>query len=122
MKDLIKTGYWWSEREPHLPMPVENKGVVTDFEVLHYLTQGEVLHRWRGFSPCRLCDKRSNGTTCLSDGTYQWPVGLAHYVEKHGVILDADFIAHIKRDHVQPSGEVTVRSVYFDPEDGTWDK
>lgn len=65
-------------------------------DVISYLnsTRAETLHRWRGYSSCRFCDKR-NGSTCLTDGTYAWPSGFAHYLEEHGVKPDMEFIRHI---------------------------
>jgi hypothetical protein len=95
MIKMIKIGYWYSPREPELPMPVATD-LGFDPEVVTYLESAEPLHRWRGFSSCRLCDKRGNGTTCDSDGTYQWPTGLSHYLTEHGVQLDPEFIRHIK--------------------------
>lgn len=35
------------------------------------------------------------GSADLSDGTYLWPEGLAHYVEKHHVRLPAEFVKHV---------------------------
>ena len=34
------------------------------------------------------------GTTCLSDGRFIWPRGLAHYVDKHFVRLPEEFVHH----------------------------
>ena len=78
-------------------MPVENKNVLTVNSVIEYLTNAEVLTSWLGLSPCRICGE-FNGSSCLSDGTYQWPEGLVHYVRDHGVLLDQEFIDHIQRE------------------------
>ena len=45
---------------------------------------------------CRLCG-RSNGDATLADDAYQWPEGLAHYVEAHAVRLPVEFVAHVRR-------------------------
>ena len=92
--DLIKIGYWYSEREPYLPMPIATD-VKIDMLLVNYLKSAEIVYSNRGGSPCRLCDNRFNGSRGLSDGVYQWPQGLAHYVEDHGVKLEPGFIAHV---------------------------
>jgi hypothetical protein len=35
------------------------------------------------------------GSSDLTDGTWLWPEGLAHYVRKHDVVLPEEFIAHV---------------------------
>ncbi len=91
---LIKIGYWYSDNEPDLPMP--DVGFDSyDPIVVEYLENGDVLDRWKGFSTCRICQHRPNGSWCLTDGTYQWPQGLAHYVRKHNTPLPQEFIKHI---------------------------
>lgn len=89
---MKKVGYWYSEREWDLPMPVESD--FDDPAVVEYLKNGEEHAAYRGISCCRICMK-ANGSTCLTDGVYQWPYGLAHYVEDHGVELPKEFLEHI---------------------------
>lgn len=60
-------------------------------------TGGRVLYTWLGSSTCRVCGLRPNGTTCLTDGVYCWPEGLAHAVEEHGVRPPAEFVDHAIR-------------------------
>ena len=43
-----------------------------------------------------MCDNRGNGSLELTDGTYVWPEGLAHYVEQHGVKLPGEFLEHAR--------------------------
>ena len=52
--------------------------------VIAYLERGRVKDSWRGSSSCRICGCR-NGSTCLTDGTYTWPQGFAHYLRQHQV-------------------------------------
>jgi hypothetical protein len=114
---LIKVGYWrerfsanWHrEQDPdnpdyavafpglELPIPTPTKwvGHVKDMVVAH-LKAGETIHRWKGWSNCRICGC-VNGTVCVTDGVWVWPVGLAHYVEEHNVGLPAEFVLHIDR-------------------------
>ncbi len=35
------------------------------------------------------------GSMCLTDGTYGWPQGFAHYVEAHGVRPPEEFVRHV---------------------------
>lgn len=96
--DLRKVGYWYSEREPHLPMPLGSYEPHPDkLVIVTYLKEhGEELIAWRGFSRCRICGEVPPGTRCMTDGVYQWPEGLWHYVEEHNVHLPTTFVDHIK--------------------------
>ena len=44
---------------------------------------------------CRFCNE-FNGTGELTDGTYVWPEGLAHYVTEHNVRLPEGFVSHAR--------------------------
>lgn len=102
---LIAMGYWRSEREPGLPDPGDFVDETWDPRMRKlaalYLRSAKPLVHWRGVSWCRMCPKESAprgfemGTTCLSDGSYVWPEGLAHYVEGHGLRLPDDFMDHV---------------------------
>lgn len=55
--------------------------------------------RWLGYSMCRFGCGISGvelGTGDQTDGIYIWPVGFAHYVEKHAVRPPEVFIQHIR--------------------------
>lgn len=58
-----------------------------------YLEAGLISRAFMGFSPCRMCGI-DNGNLELTDLTYVWPSGLAHYVRAHGVRLPAEFVDH----------------------------
>jgi hypothetical protein len=60
-----------------------------------YLRRGFVVRACMGYSPCRICG-RANGSLELSDGTYVWPEGLAHYVSDHAVRLPEPFVSHVQ--------------------------
>lgn len=62
--------------------------------ILVHLNNGKSLYRWRGISRCRFCNQR-NGSQCMTDGTYVWPSGFAHYISEHGVKPALEFIQHI---------------------------
>jgi len=68
------------------------------FAVLAHLKLGTEFEAWRGFSWCRFrCDGRMSGHRDLTDGTYVWPEGFAHYVEVHNVKPPEEFIRHALR-------------------------
>lgn len=97
---LTRIGYWVGPRAPGWPDPralidggwdPEERDDVAD-----YLRRGFVARAFMGKSPCRLCDLRV-GSLELSDGTYLWPEGLAHYIAVHNVRLPARFVEHVRR-------------------------
>ena len=99
----LHLGYWANDRYPQLPYPADfvdhNWKKQERQVVVEYLRAGETKTQWRGGSYCRMCDlKRSKamGSTCLTDGTYTWPWGFAHYVEEHGVRPPQEFIDHVR--------------------------
>jgi len=97
---LIGVGFWRSLFEPLLPDPA---GFVNAAwaaperdQALAYLRRGRPLNAWMGSSWCRFgCGEPRMGAADLTDGTYCWPEGLAHYLEKHQVRLPAEIIGHI---------------------------
>lgn len=94
LPDCKRVGYWGRKIGDDLPMPVPT-GDEPDQDIINYLKAGDVHTPWLGYSTCRLCGCM-NGTECLTDGTYMWPSGLAHYVEVHWIEMDEDFVAHVK--------------------------
>jgi hypothetical protein len=92
---LMSVGYWHSRYEPNLPKPQKAAWNMTVRDaVIAYLKAGKTKHSWMGWSSCRVCDAH-NGTTCLSDGVWVWPAGLAHYVEEHNTGLPQLFIDYV---------------------------
>lgn len=100
---LLFMGYWRSmdrrrKRDPDL-YPLDLVDPTWDLtirsRVVEHLRAGSVWHTWVGSSTCRFCGKRPNGNTCLTDGVFVWPEGLAHTVECHGVRLPELFVAHV---------------------------
>ena len=92
-------GYWHSEDEPHLPDPAwfidEHWDKPERQTVVDYLKKGETVAQYRGWSWCRFGCPDANGNADKTDGTYIYPEGLVHYIEKHHVRLPVDFINHI---------------------------
>lgn len=97
MRTLNLLGYWRSEFEPDLPHPKDWVDATWNENerdaIIDYLDQGLVRESYRGLSPCRMCGNH-NGYRELTDGTYVWPEGLAHYVRDHAVRLPRAFVEH----------------------------
>lgn len=98
MSTLRLIGYWRNDRHPEYPHPGDFVDTAWDpaerRAVADYLSSGTVLEVWRGFSPCRFCDV-DNGFRDLTDGSYAWPEGLAHYLSDHGVRPPQEFVDHV---------------------------
>lgn len=97
-------GYWWSEREPQYPKPVEVKEPFPDKEkvVAAFKDLEKELYRhkkgncvyYKGFSTCRCC-KMLNGSMEFSYKNWTWPEGLLHYVEVHNIRPSDDFVREV---------------------------
>lgn len=99
-KPLILIGYWsggYGERGwPDVRDFVDQSWDEEErLDVGSYLRNGLVARAWMGYSPCRLCDTATNGNLDLTDGTYIWPEGLAHYVLDHSIRLPDEFVHHV---------------------------
>ncbi len=76
--------------------------------VATYLRAGHHLTGYLGSSYCRFgCGinrhVEGTGATELTDGEWAWPVGLAHYVERHAVRLPDEFVESLEaRDWCVP--------------------
>ena len=98
---LVLLGYWAGGTGDNDAWPDASDFVDADWDeeerldVGVYLKHGLVARAWMGYSPCRLCDERTNGNLDLTDGVYIWPEGLAHYVLDHHVRLPPEFVAHV---------------------------
>jgi rhodanese-related sulfurtransferase len=94
-------GFWRGGKgQDHLPDPADYVDPSCDRgereRVAAYLDGGQEVARLKGGSWCRLCQDPSsmaNGNRDMTDGTYRYPDGLAHYVREHGVRVPADMEA-----------------------------
>ena len=90
-------GYWRNEQHPEFPDPALMVDDTWDederYMVWNYLCSGTMVTAYMGLSPCRLCGEQ-NGALEFTDGVYQWPEGLAHYVIEHSVRLPHEVVAH----------------------------
>lgn len=72
--------------------------------VLHYLRNGS----WLAASPSPVGDALDPSSDVviplgiLTDGVWEWPSDLAHYVERYNVELPAAFVAHMQERRWQP--------------------
>lgn len=101
MQRLEVLGWWFHERAPdEWPRPqrlVRRWNAKDKALVVRYLRAGKTLVRYGAAAPCRFaCGVRHVGNRDLTDGTFVWPDGLAHYVLHHSVALPAHFVAHVR--------------------------
>lgn len=93
---LRPIGYWIDHDQPDLPDPQKLADPAWDTDERRRLAAvlgSAATHQpGEGCSLCRICGA-PNGFLDLSDGTYVWPEGLAHYVTEHSVRLPADVVA-----------------------------
>ncbi len=114
-ENKIKTykaiGYWHSEEQPTLPDPAlfidEDWDKTEKQSVIDYLKKGETLAVYRGWSWCRFGCTDGCGSADMTDGTYIYPEGLVHYIEKHHVRLPIDFVNHIYGNSAKPKPILT---------------
>ncbi len=68
--------------------------------VINYLKSGREVSVSKGYSWCRFrfcwTPDRKMGCCDLGDGTYVWPEGYVHYIEKHSVRPPEDFLEHVR--------------------------
>ena len=78
--------------------------------IVQRLKSGTTFVYWMGYSYCRLCDESGMGTECFTaDGSWIWPEGFAHYIEKHGVRPPQKFVDYLLG---LPAGLVSVLEKY----------
>jgi hypothetical protein len=77
-----------------------------------YLKRGEGFTAFGGPSWCRFCDS-DVGSIEVTDGVFDWPEGLVHYVDEHGVRLPAEFVRHILDGGSQPPEDLTEEHMGF---------
>jgi hypothetical protein len=102
MKRLEVLGFWFNEQAPtSLPRPqllVGGLSVQDRNLLVSYLRQGKTLVRYPEPSFCRFaCGEAEMGRADLTDGTFVWPEGLAHYLDRHDVRLPQHFLTHVQQ-------------------------
>lgn len=103
----LRVGFWSSEYEPYLPIPVPSprpwQMQALFCTLLSRLQDSKAKFvDYRGFSLCRCCG-RPNGNREFTYGHFTWPEGLLHYVVDHNITPPSDFIAFVlntgKKNH-----------------------
>lgn len=97
MQRLRVIGYWIDNDRPDLPDPATLIDDDWDLDerrmVASYLNAGRPPGVGGGCSSCRICGV-PNGFEDFTDGVFQWPEGLAHYVLEHSVRLPDEVVQH----------------------------
>ncbi len=92
-------GYWHACEGDGLPHPQQLVQPRWEWRrrrrIIRYLEGGAERLQYRGWSHCRFGCWRPNGTRDITDGTWVWPEGLAHYVRVHGIMLPDEFVRHM---------------------------
>ena len=101
-------GYWRTvqhsvnyDLENSLPWPVENsmsvEGSKKFLKMLGVIEAEAGSIHYKGWSDCRICGKNV-GLIEFEYETWNWPVGLRHYIEKHLVKPSNEFIKFIAKE------------------------
>ena len=113
---LKAIGFWIKDlSDESYPAPQELVGALPEEQrrsLARYLESGATFEQYFGYAWCRfVCGASESGTRGprdsfaagmdtrlgtrdLTDGTWVWPEGLAHYVREHGVVLPEEFMEH----------------------------
>src|SRR5215831_5911146 len=106
---LKAIGFWIRDLgDESYPAPQELVGALPAerrLSLTHYLESGATFEQYLGYAWCRfMCGGSTQsvsdsmdtrlGSRELTDGTWVWPEGLAHYVREHGIVLPEEFIKH----------------------------
>lgn len=92
-------GFWYSKHTPNFPVPTPapwpySVPKETFLKELRDVERKTEKIYYRGWSNCRICDKR-NGTFTHDMGEWRWPEGYIHYIEEHNVVPSLDFVIFI---------------------------
>lgn len=79
--------------------------------------------QWLGYSGCRFgCESHVEmGTKCVTaEGTWVWPEGFAHYVERHGVRPPQEFVGYLRGLPAELVAELDTRQSRIDAITAHW--
>jgi len=107
MKHSYEEGFWWSDREPHLPFPMPNEDPFSVFDYDNFVMALTYLEKdpdttntaYRGWSNCRICGCM-NGSVTYHRGDWSWPEGYAHYIKEHKVRPSLAFNIFISNEYM----------------------
>lgn len=95
---VMREGFWRSAGQPELPMPTvdaqwrDRNAFISRLAALQRRARSTA---YKGSAPCRLCDRRHNGSETFSLFGWEWPSGYIHYLTDHGVRPSAPFEAFV---------------------------
>ncbi|MEM6260811.1 MAG: hypothetical protein AAGI37_21395 [Planctomycetota bacterium] len=115
MQIIYRVGYWPEQCGEELsgadwPVPTDQSMIDPNWfgndkeRVVRYLQSGHIYAAEMGYSWCRFncgIDDAKMGCYELTDGTWYWPEGLHHYIDKHDVILPEVFLSHMRLNNFQ---------------------
>ncbi|MEO5641807.1 MAG: hypothetical protein ABIQ40_18910 [Bacteroidia bacterium] len=128
-RKLKALGFWkGTNTGTELPHPEIFQDVNWDVDdkmmVIAYLKRSSPVVPYMGLSHCRFnCGEGSMGACDMSDGTYCWPEGLPHYLERHAVRLPEEFVKHVYENRntpVTPAFDTDIQSLWFLAPDFNW--
>ena len=101
MKAKYLEGYW-DDGDGKYPKPVEYPHKWGKSKFLAHLRavqkESDQKH-YKGYSYCRCCDNDRNGTSDFTLGSWRWPEGFEHYIERHKVRPSLAFEMFIERQY-----------------------
>jgi len=119
---LCAIGLWIQGlRDEKYPAPQEMVGFMSAAErvaLVAYLQGGRTHEMYMGYSWCRFgcgIEDASMGSRDLTDGTWVWPQGLAHYVDKHAIVLPEPFVRHALSSPLVVQGAAEWDALHSDP-------
>ena len=115
---------YWSEKYENGVTPAYlcgNYAPQTKEKIVNYLKSGIRGVEFMGCARCRFeCEyshTKDLGNTDMTDGSWVWPEGLSHYVEKHNLLLPPEFVAHMKKNNYKfPKIDPDFIKIYKDGE------
>lgn len=119
---MIGIGYWknlrWTQPGSPYAWADPQRIPTSDYlgqkaRIVEFLRSGEASVRCHGYSHCRFEDcsipETQMGSGNLTDGVFDWPEGLAHYVDTHNVALPDEFLHYVLHDEAPPTPDLWIR-------------
>ena len=94
---MKKIGYWRNSEDEKSDLPYPCKSSLNkdlQEKVIKFLMQGVKTRSYKGWSSCRICGK-SNGSSDMRNGEFEYPEGYVHYIQDHNIQPDENLIKHL---------------------------